>query len=341
MNPEPKTNPNSNTTGQDPTVLNADGTYSAQDFTNNPTEPAAPTFDFQAQANQILNQPSNGSSASFNPPVSGQPPFIPSANQLPPAPTPAQQGVAPIPKKVNPNSSQNALQIAEIRDGIVILNDGTYRSVIMVKPINFDLMSPDEKEAVEFAYQGFLNAMYFPIQIFIHSERVDISPYINKLDKMRLEQDNMLLAVLMEDYLNFMVDLSQHTNIMDKGFYIIVPYSPVENIQQAIAQSKNFFTGLGALFSKKEKTVVINEADLAKAKDELRTRVEAILGGLAQCNIKGLPLDTQELIELYYDTYNPDTAVRQQLKNFNDLNPPVVTKGPGLAPQPNLDVEGL
>lgn len=76
--------------------------------------------------------------------------------------------------KVNPNSTQNSLEIAEIRDGIVILNDGTYRSVIMVKSINFDLMSPQEKEAVEFSYQGFLNSLYFHIQIFIHSQKVDL-----------------------------------------------------------------------------------------------------------------------------------------------------------------------
>src|ERR1700677_4132950 len=81
------------------------------------------------------------------------------------------------------NSTQNMLQIAEIRDGIVIMNDGSYRSVIMAKPVNFDLMSMDEKQAVEFAYQGFLNALYFPIQVFIHSEKVDLGPYLERLQK--------------------------------------------------------------------------------------------------------------------------------------------------------------
>lgn len=239
----------------------------------------------------------------------------------------------------NANSTQNVLEIAEIRDGIVIMNDGTFRSVVMVKAINFDLMSPQEKESVEYAYQGFLNSLYFPIQIFIHSEKVDLRPYIERLDKIRTEQDNMLLALLIEDYIDFMIRIAQQTNIMNKNFYIVVPYSPTDELQQAITQSKNFFTGLVDIFSPKVKRVVINEVELNKAKDELRNRAQNILGGLHQCGIQGLPLDTQELIELYYDTYNPDTAVRQPLKDFNDINSPVVAKGEGMAPQPNLDKE--
>jgi len=248
-----------------------------------------------------------------------------------PAPPPAVKG--------NPNSTQNTLQIAEIRDGIVIMNDGSFRCVLMVKSINFDLMSPEEREAVEYSYQGFLNSLYFDIQIFIRSQKVDIRPYIERLDKIRSEHDNMLLALLMEDYINYMADIAQQTNIMDKKFYIVIPFNPVPDIKQIGAQSKNFFSGLAGLFNSKEQRVVINEADLTKAKDELRNRVQAVLAGLQQCGVQGLPLDTQELIELYYDTYNPDTATRQQLKNFDDLTAPVVTKGQGMAPQPNLDRE--
>lgn len=252
---------------------------------------------------------------------------------------PGSQMQAPAPVKSNPNSTQNTLQIAEIRDGIVIMNDGSFRSVVMVKSINFDLMSPQEREAVEYSFQGFLNSLYFDIQIFIRSQKVDLRPYLERLDKIRSEHDNMLLALLMEDYINYMATIAQQTNIMDKKFYVVVPYNPMPTAAQALAQSKNFFTGLAGLFNKKEAHVVINEPDLQKAKDELRNRVQAVLGGLQQCGVQGLPLDTQELIELYYDTYNPDTATRQQLKNFDDLSAPVVTKGTGMAPQPNLDRE--
>lgn len=247
-----------------------------------------------------------------------------------------QQMVQP---KSNPNSTQNTLHIAEIRDGVVIMNDGSFRTVVMAKSINFDLMSPEEREGVELGYQGFLNSLYFPIQIFIRSQKVDLRPYLERLDKIRGEHDNMLLAMLMEDYINYMYNLSVQTNIMDKKFYIVIPYYPVADVQKAITQSKNFFSGLAGLFNTKESHVTINEPELVKAKDELRNRIQAVLGGLQQCGVQGLPLDTQELIELYYDTYNPDTATRQQLKNFNDLTAPIVSKGTGNAPQPNLDRE--
>ncbi len=241
--------------------------------------------------------------------------------------------------KTNPNSTQNTLQIAEIRDGIVIMNDGSFRSVVMLKSINFDLMSPQEREGVEAGYQSFLNSLYFPIQIFIRSERVDIRPYIERLDKIRTEHDNMLLAMLMEDYLGFITGLAQETNIMDKRFYMVLPFFPKADVQKAITQSKSFFTGITSMFSNKEQHVTINEPDLEAAKTELRNRIQAVLAGLQQCSVQGVPLDTQELIELYYDTYNPDTATRQQLKNFDDLTATVVTKGQGMAPQPNLDKE--
>jgi type IV secretory pathway VirB4 component len=252
----------------------------------------------------------------------------------------AQVAKAEQPKS-NPNSTQNTLLIAEVRDGIVIMNDGTFRAVIMCKSINFDLMSPQEREAVEFSYQGFLNSLYFPIQVFIRSQKIDLRPYLERLDKIRSEQDNMLLALLMEDYIGFLSAVSQQTNIMDKKFYVVISYpDPDEDIKSALKQSTGFFTGVVDMFSKnKTPHVTIDETRLEQAKTELKHRVESVMAGLLESGIQSIPLDTQELIELYYDVYNPDTATRQQLKHFDDLNTPVVTKGEGDAPQPNLDKE--
>lgn len=258
------------------------------------------------------------------------------AYAYPPQQNPAPTGQAAAPVKTNPNSTQNTLLINEVRDGVVIMNDGSFRSVVMLKSINFDLMSPQEREGVEYAYQGFLNSLYFPVQIFVRSQKVDLGPYIEKLDKIRGEHDNMLLALLMDDYINFMADLASQTNIMDKKFYVVIPYFPVADTQKAVQASKGFITGI---FGQKDQAITINEGDLEAAKTELRNRVQSVLNGLLQCGVQGLPLDTQELIELYYDAYNPDTATRQQLKNFNDLTAPVVTKGVGHAYQPNLDRE--
>jgi len=265
-------------------------------------------------------------------------------NINPPAPLVAAGPVAgavppasPIAKSSNsnPNSTQNTLLISEVRDGVVIMNDGTFRAVIMCKSINFDLMSPQEREAVEFSYQGFLNSLYFPVQIFIRSQKVDLRPYLEKLDKIRVSQDNMLLGLLMEDYIAFLADIAQQTNIMDKKFYLAISYPEADqDVRSALKQSTGFFTGAMELFSpNKTPHVVIDESVLEKAKTELRNRVQAVMQGLLQCGIQSLPLDTQELIELYYDVYNPDTATRQQLKNFEDLSAPIVEKASSPAPR--------
>lgn len=287
-----------------------------------PTPPPMPAPGGQPAVNPMVG------SQTQTPPIVGQPT---TGNAAP--------GTKPAGPQDNPNSTQNMLQIAEIRDGLVIMNDGSFRSVVMVNSINFDLMSPAEQEAVEFNYQNFLNSLYFPVQIFLRSQKVDLTPYIEKLDKIRSEHDNMLLALLMDDYIGYMEQLADQTNIMDKKFYIVIPLFPKVEVQKAFTQSKNFVSGFAALFNKKEDHVVINEADLEKAKTELKNRVQTVLDGLMQCNIQSLPLDTQELIELFYDTYNPDTATRQQLKNFDDLHADFVTKGKGMAPQPQLERE--
>ncbi len=212
------------------------------------------------------------------------------------------------------------------------MNDGSFRAVVMARSINFDLMSAAEREAVEFSYQNFLNSLYFDIQIVIRSRKVDMRPYLEKLNKIRSEQDNMLLAMLMEDYIYYIEQLVEQTNIMNKQFYIVIPFFPVANTKQVLGDTKTLFGGLGG----KKQRLVIDENTLVKAKTELQNRVQSVMNGLLQLGVQAAPLDTKELIELYYDVYNPDTATRQPLGSFEDMASIVVSKGDGQAPQPNL-----
>lgn len=293
---------------------------------------------FKTGQNQQAGQPVNQAYGP-NPAVPQQNGAVPGQQAGAPSATQPQKEKDPI----NPNSTQNHLRIAEIRDGLVIMEDGSFRSVVMARSINFDLMSMNEQEAVEYAYQSFLNSLYYPVQIFVRSQRIDMGDYIAKLDKIRTEHDNMLLALLMEDYIDFISGLADHTNIMDKAFYVVIPFLPNVDSQQKnlniARESKSMISGLGSIFSNTQTHVVIDEKKLEEAKTELRHRVQAVLSGLNECGVKSIPLDTQELIELYYDVYNPDTATRQKIKNFDDLTAPVVTKGAGQAPQPQLDKE--
>ena len=232
------------------------------------------------------------------------------------------------------NTTQNSLLISEIRDGMVIMNDGSFRAVVACKSINFDLMSSREREGVEYSYQNFLNALYFPVQIFIRSQRVDIGPYIDRLVTIRRAQDNMLLNVLMDDYIEFIDILSQEANIMDKSFFIVVPYFPGGDLSNVIEQGKGFF---GKIFQKPQTVATkIDAAAYTKAKDEIKNRVDSVTSGLFQIGVKSVQLNTKELGELYYNVYNPDTAVREPLGNFENVTTTYVQKGQGEAPRPHL-----
>jgi len=267
-------------------------------------------------------------------PLAGTP-AQPQAQPFPQPPTqPGTPPKQPGAKAANPNTTQNSLLISEIRDNMVIMNDGSFRAVIACKSINFDLMSSREREGVEFSYQNFLNALYFPVQIFVRSQRVDIGPYIDRLANIRRSQDNMLLNVLMDDYINFIDALSQEANIMDKSFFVVVPFFPAGDINNAIKQSQSFFT---KLFSKPQATATkIDQAAYAKAKDEIKNRVDSVMSGLFQIGVRSVQLNTKELGELYYNVYNPDTALREPLGDFEGVTSTFVKKGEGEAPRPHM-----
>jgi len=294
----------------------------------------------QPNGQQIPNQPQPAPQQA--PVNSGAQPqsALPPLQQMPQAgqAVPGKSNLPPEPQG-NPNSTQNALLISEIRDNMVIMNDGTMRAIIACRSINFDLMSDREREAVEYSYQQFINSLYFPIQIQIRSQKVDIGPYLERLGKIRRDQDNMLLGVLMDDYISFVSALAQETNIMEKSFFIVVPYYPAGDMTSAVNSSRTFLANL--LAPQKQQHIRINEESFAKAKDEIKNRVNTVLNGLLQMSIRSAQLNTKELGELFYNTYNPDTAVREPLGNFEDLAAPIVTKGQGNAPQPHLDKESV
>lgn len=242
------------------------------------------------------------------------------------------------PPPTNPNTTQNTLLFSELRDNMVIMNDGGFRAVIACKSINFDLMSSKEREGIEYSYQNFLNSLTFPVQILIRSQRVDIGPYIDRLTNIRRDQENMLLNVLTDDYIDFIDTLSQEANIMDKTFYVVIPYFPHGDLDTIKRSSKSL---LGTIFggNPKSRAVVINHEQYEKAKDEIKNHVDAVVSQLFQMGIKSVQLNTKELGELYYNFYNPDTAVREPLGNFGGVTAMYVKKGVGEAPRPNMVTE--
>ncbi len=251
---------------------------------------------------------------------------------MPPSqpPQPPASG-AQAPKQKQSKSAQDSVLIAEVRDGIVVMRDGSLRAVILGSAINFDLMSPQERDGVEYAYQSFLNSLHFPIQILIRSQKIDLDGYIGKLAQLRQDQDNELLGLLMDDYIANIKSLIEEVNIMDKQFYTIVPYFPP--VTSRIKKNSGIIGGLGSLV-KAPAVTTVSEADFTLFKQELAQRVQLVAGGLGQLGIRSIPLNTQELIDLYYASYNPDVAQNQKLIDVRQLQTAAVTKGDGQTPPP-------
>jgi hypothetical protein len=210
------------------------------------------------------------------------------------------------------SSTQQYLDIAEIKEDCVVMKDGTLRSVLLVSSINFALKSEDEQNAIISAYVGFLNYLEFPLQIVIQSRRLDIAGYLDKLKKIEKEQTNELLRMQIADYRQYVSELVELGDIMTKRFYIVVPYNPLSDKQQSWLKR---FVGI---FSA-AKILRLNQQEFTKRRHALFQRVEHIVTGLSSMGLKSVILDTQSLIELYYNTYNPTTYSNQKLVEVNKL----------------------
>ena len=249
--------------------------------------------------------------------------------QMPQAGIPMQQ-MQPNPAMMQANpdlpiSTQSTLLISELRDSLVIMKDGSFRAVIACQSINYDLMSEMERDGVEFSYQQFINSLNFTTQILVRSQRVDIGPYIERLAEIRRNNDNMLLGVLMDDYIDFIDALSQEANIMDKSFFIVIPYYPDPNAEKVLQQTKNFFKSFSR--GKEPQVTKIDRTTYDAAAKEINNRVESVMNGLYNIGIHSVRLNTRELAGLYYNFNNPDTAVREPLVDFNQVATTYVKKG--------------
>lgn len=194
-------------------------------------------------------------------------------------------------------STQSFVPIKEVRDGIVILKDGSMRAIVMASSVNFALKSEDEQSAILSQFQNFLNSFDFTVQISIQSRRLDIRPYIAKLEQLFTEQTNDLMRIQTKEYIEFIKSFVEGSNIMTKRFFIVVPYSP------SVATSKK---GIIPKFGKQQKqTVEQRGVDFEEQRSQIEQRVSVIEQGLARVGIRVVNLGTEEVIELFYKLFNP------------------------------------
>lgn len=199
---------------------------------------------------------------------------------------------------ISKESTQNFVPIKEVRDGVVILKDGSMRSVLMVSSTNFSLKSPDEQNSIIFQFQNFLNSINFDIQIFAQSRRLDIRPYINLLEQREKEQTNDLMKIQTREYIQFIRSFTEQANIMTKRFFVVVPYTPPAVV---ISHSNRF-----SLFSKNKKEQrEQKEADFSEYRSQLEQRVDVVMQGIVRTGVRAVRLGTEEVIELFYQLFNP------------------------------------
>jgi hypothetical protein len=198
--------------------------------------------------------------------------------------------------------SQEFVPIKEVRDGIIILKDGGLRAVLVASSINLSLKSDEEQKAVIANFQNFLNGLDFSIQIVVQSRRLDIRPYLLTLEERMKVQVEPLIKIQTKEYMDFIQSFTNEVNIMTKSFFVVVPYSGStfqsdESIVEKVLDMKKAKKGS----TKKEEDL----ASFEEKRSQLDQRIAMISQGLGGFGVRSSQLGTEEIIEMFYKTFNP------------------------------------
>lgn len=201
---------------------------------------------------------------------------------------------------IDASPTQKFVPIQEVRDGVLILKDGSMRAVLLASSLNFALKSSDEQQSIIFQFQNFLNSLNFSVQISVQSRRLDIRPYIALLESRYKEQQTDLMRLQTREYIGFIKSFTEQTNIMTKNFFVVIPYTPP------------ILGGAGGgivskLFPSKSKAAVSADktANFEENRSQLIQRLDVVQQGLVRCGIRVVQLGTEELVEVFYKIFNP------------------------------------
>lgn len=199
------------------------------------------------------------------------------------------------------NQTQAFVPIKEVRDGIIILKDGSMRAILMTSSVNFALKSEDEQKSIIYQFQNFLNSLNFDIQIFIQSRNLDIRPYVGLLQERLKVQTDDLMKIQIKEYMEFVRSFTEQANIMTKRFFIVVPYAPM--VLDA-KKTRSFFGG-------KKTTQAQQQAasdSFVEARSQISQRIDVVLSGVSRTGVRAVQLGTEEVIEVFYQLFNPGEA---------------------------------
>ncbi|MCP6718453.1 MAG: hypothetical protein KJI70_02865 [Patescibacteria group bacterium] len=192
-------------------------------------------------------------------------------------------------------ATQQVIEIDKIKEGVIILRNKALRGVLMVSSSNFALKSEEEQNAITFQFQNFLNSLDFSIEMVVQSKKLNITGYLEKLKELEAKQKNELLKIQITEYQKFIREMIRGSAIMSKQFFVIVPFSLIE-LPRLTAEEK------------KQKTSSLTEEKFQRAKNQLWQRLEFVALGLRRCGLQSVPLNTSELIELFWSLYHPEEA---------------------------------
>lgn len=226
------------------------------------------------------------------------------------------------PNKQPTNSTRSFVEVSEVRDSVLVLKNGSLRSIIEVGSTNFALKSADEQTAIIAAFQDFLNSIDFPIQIVVHSRKLNIDNYLRSIDNLQETLNNELLKIQAVEYGRYIRGLTELTDIMSKKFYIIVPYFIVEGAViggAGIDKKKSFLSALKSIFSSENFIKELSPQEFEAYKAQVDLRVNLVMSSIYGMNLKGKLLENKELIELFYGLYNPDSKAREATQFSNEM----------------------
>jgi len=202
----------------------------------------------------------------------------------------------------NTAESQNFVPVKEIRNGTIIMEDGSFNTMLLVTSLNFALKSYDEQMAVMAQFQNFINSLEFPIQISIQSRRLDIRPYMASLEEKRREEQNDLVKMQIGEYAEFIRNFTESVNIMEKKFFVVISYTPAlagGNTGTPSGLLSGLFGGSG-----KDNKLVEDEW-FEETKSQLEQRTDLVAAGIGRTGLKVVRLGTEEVIEVLYRIFNP------------------------------------
>lgn len=202
--------------------------------------------------------------------------------------------------EVKAQATQDFVPIKEVRDGIIILKDGSLRSLLMASSINLALKSGEEQQAIIGQFQNFLNSLEFPVQFFVESRDLDIRPYVALLEERYAAELDDLMKIQIREYIIFIKDFTERANIMAKNFFIVIPYDP------ALIARGGGIAAIGSLLpGGKPSSTLLTDEQFEQYRMQLEQRIGVIEQGLVRTGVRVVKLGTEEVIELFYKLFNP------------------------------------